>query len=103
IEKMDPYDLNMVQLKAILREYGLSTAGRKAELISRMRQTDPTGEWIQKAASQELDEQQEDAFQEASVGTAGPSAEENWVRRELAMVTRERDLVQTEADFTSRK
>jgi len=44
---MDPQILNVAQLKNILRQYRLSTTGRKVDLIAKMQQTDLSCAWIQ--------------------------------------------------------
>ncbi|KYM97832.1 hypothetical protein ALC62_11471 [Cyphomyrmex costatus] len=43
----DPRTLGVVVLKKILKQRGLSTAGTKAELISRLMSDDPSGGWMQ--------------------------------------------------------
>jgi hypothetical protein len=43
----DPKTFNVVMLKEVLRRRGLSTAGTKAELISRLTNDDPSGGWMQ--------------------------------------------------------
>lgn len=43
---MDPNALKVTQIKWPLKQQRLSTFGKKAELIRRMQEADPTGEWI---------------------------------------------------------
>jgi len=52
-EKMNPQNLNVKQIKAVLRQQ-LSTTGRKAELILRMQQADPSDVWVQEAMSMDI-------------------------------------------------
>lgn len=49
IDTMDPNALTVSQFKKALRQRQLSEKGRKAELIARMDDADPTGEWINEA------------------------------------------------------
>lgn len=41
----NPTDFTVVQLKEILQQLGLSSAGNKAELINRLMEADPSGAW----------------------------------------------------------
>lgn len=43
----DPKTFDVVVLKEVLKRRGLSTAGTKAELISRLTNDDPSGGWMQ--------------------------------------------------------
>lgn len=47
---MDPNTLSVQQLKHILKQYQLPLTGRKAKLILRMQQADPSDAWMQEAA-----------------------------------------------------
>lgn len=46
-KKMKPEDLSVKQIKAALAQRQLPTTGKKAELISRMQEADPSGRWMQ--------------------------------------------------------
>jgi len=106
---MDLHTLSVVQLKNILRAHGHPTTGKKAELIGRMQKVDPTDAWIQEAAKwQGPEEEHEDTQLGANAvddnsALTRPATEDEWLRRELRMVTRERDLMQREGDLLRRE
>jgi len=52
--QMEPQKLKLVQLKYALRQRGLSTKGRKPELIDRLTVADPTETWVTDAAKYEV-------------------------------------------------
>ncbi|CAL1672235.1 unnamed protein product [Lasius platythorax] len=104
---MDPNTLGVAQLKNILRQRQLSTAGRKVELVARLQQADPSGAWICEAAQQppveddvEYGSQDERA---AHAGEVTQPASENLFRRETELLFRERDIMQREIELLPRK
>jgi len=66
---MDPYTLSVAQLKGILQQYQLSTTGRKAELIARIQQADPSREWMEEAARRQPAEDHEESGSQEEVTT----------------------------------
>jgi len=52
----DANDLTVAALKDRLKQLNLSTAGSKAELISRLNEADPTGQWMEKDITSEMTE-----------------------------------------------
>jgi len=104
---MDVNTLGVVQLKGILRQHQLSTAGRKAELIARIQQADPSGIWLREAARQPVDEDNlEDNGQEEGVeqrGQATTPVDKNLSQREIELMSRERDIMQREIELLRRE
>ncbi|KYN50111.1 hypothetical protein ALC62_00139 [Cyphomyrmex costatus] len=104
---MDLNELKLEQIKNILRHHELPTAGRKAELIARLREADPTGSWIDEGLNR--DNEEEDVFEE----TTEDNIEENnaerdcqastLARRETELEVRERELMSREIALLRRE
>jgi len=92
-----------------LRAHGQPTTGKKAELIGRMQKVDPTDAWIQEAAKWQGPEEEHEDTQLGAIAVADnsaltrPATENEWLRRELRMVIRERDLMQRKGDLLRRE
>lgn len=101
---MDPNTLTVSQLKKALRQRQLSEKGRKAKLIARMDEADPTGEWISEAYQYYGDD---DLDEINPTGTGG--AEDDMIRRnrldaelqrrEMELMRREMELLRRENDL----
>lgn len=75
--------------------------GRKAELIARIQQADPSGTWLSEAARQPATEDNlEDSSQEEEETQA---VDKNLSRREMELISRERDLMQREIELLRRE
>lgn len=48
IAMFNPSDFKVAALKEVLREVGLSTSGKKNELIARLKAADPSGTWVRR-------------------------------------------------------
>ncbi|XP_024889023.1 uncharacterized protein LOC112465625, partial [Temnothorax curvispinosus] len=107
---MDPDTLTVEQLKKVLRQRQLSITGRKAELIARMQQADPSGAWMKEAAQQhpEDDDEEEHDQEKGARQTRNDThitvrANEDIARREAELMDRERDLMQREIAILRRE
>jgi len=104
---MDLYTLSVAQLKELLRQYELSTTGRKAELIARMQQVEPSGKWIEETARrQPAEDREENGSREEVVthnGGAATPASESLAQREAELAAKERELMQKEIELLRRE
>lgn len=108
---MDPHTLKMAQLKGILAQYQLSTSGRKAELIARMQEADPTGGWILEASQQtEANNDNAGNYVDPEIGASSQRDEADQrdsdnahSRREIDLLMRERELMQREINLLNRE
>lgn len=97
-------------LKEKLRQMNLSTAGNKAELILRLNQADPSGQWISDIDA-DVNVTVEDSGDAATIRDVEPServierqSELSSDRdREAELARRERDLMLREMEFMRRK
>ena len=123
-----PQDFTNVELKAKLKERNLSTSGNKAELLARMMQADPEGNWLSEEAedagtqlenssalpgtsAQQPEVRYETDQERTSVGPTGSvqptslndslTVEDLW-RRERELLHRELDLARRENEFLRR-
>lgn len=88
---MDPNRLTLATLKDVLREMNLPISGKKAEMINRLMEADPSGKWIGSASAKESTEEvPEDEGNDAA-------------RRELEMAQREASIAQREAALLERE
>lgn len=92
---MNPQDLSVAQLKRALRRRRLQTSGRKAELIVRLQDSDPTGGWVQEAVDDQdsIDESEGEAAGVQEGGVVEHARQErhlNWRETELEKRERER-------------
>ena len=55
----DAFNLTVTQLKVILKSKRLSMSGNKADLIQRLLEVDPSGEWCRES----IEDNDEDIFQ----------------------------------------
>lgn len=83
--------LTVPALKEKLRTLGLSTTGAKNELISRLLEADPAGDWLGGPESDVQNNLLHDEEQDASVATG--VSETEIARREMDMLRRERELL----------
>ncbi|CAK9801660.1 hypothetical protein ANTPLA_LOCUS2892 [Anthophora plagiata] len=101
----------VLELKDMLRAYGLNTTGSKAELIARLHERDPTGRWMS-AAYEEGDSRSESVAmggeEEGAVGgtnvpltTRGDELERS--RYEIDLLRREKALMERELEITRRE
>lgn len=103
---MIPQEFSVEQLKYVLRQYKLSTSGRKNELISRLQAADPSGGWIHKicAVDEAITEAEYDA---TALQTEGMSECSNFEydlnRRELELAAREKEYMVKENERLKRE
>lgn len=105
----DPSNLTVAELKTKLRERGLATNGTKVELIARLMETDPSGDWANERdnsvyAAEEgavggTEEQRTRAAEEQQRQQDGLLSEIEFMRRERELMRRELDLARREADM----
>lgn len=108
MEMRDPNRFTVVTLKEKLRKMKLSTYGNKAELISRLNQADPSGQWI-------VDDDTNENTEEAESAVTAQDIEEDDRRqrrrveppnewdRELEFQRRENELRAREMDLLRRE
>lgn len=106
----DPTMFTIAALKEMLRGMNLSTTGNKVELITRLNEADPSGQWMiyAEATASEAGEASGDATtaQDSGISARGPgSPVESAVlrERERNLENRERELLQRELDFMRRE
>lgn len=89
----DPSIFNVIQLKDFLRTRALSTTGTKPELIARLMDADPSGEW--------MGERSEDDVRDVCNG--GGRRKDFMYRRELEVCTREKEIAERELQLSQPK
>ncbi|XP_011867501.1 PREDICTED: uncharacterized protein C31H12.03c-like, partial [Vollenhovia emeryi] len=89
----DRSDLTVVELKERLKTHGLSTAGSKAELISRLHEVDPSVSWAENDGSGDVED----------VGGVEDGELESLSRREFELCRREKELAERELDLARRE
>ncbi|KAK2575252.1 hypothetical protein KPH14_012703, partial [Odynerus spinipes] len=87
----NPTDFTVAQLKELLRERGLVTSGSKADLIGRMIEADPSGEWMKTYATDEVE-----TAVNAENAPSGDATEITFLRRETEFFRREKGLAERE-------
>lgn len=98
----DPNKYTVTALKMMLEQHGLSAAGTKAELINRLIEIDPDGEWLRDDSDGSRD-QRDDA--EGASRTDAPSMQQTLKaqQREIELCKRERELVEHELELARRE
>ncbi|KYN09603.1 hypothetical protein ALC57_18275 [Trachymyrmex cornetzi] len=94
----DPNEFTVLQLKEKLRQLNLSTNGNKAELIARLHQNDPTGQWID-----EIEADTNKATEEEGGGATANPNDNVSAGRELEFARKERELLQREIELMRRE
>lgn len=92
----------MLQLKEKLREWGLSVVGNKPELISRLSEADPSGNWM----SEISETPQVGVTAQGSSRNGddeGTQAVPAYYEREIEMYRREKELAERELQFAQRE
>lgn len=89
----DPNAFSVTQLKEVLRTRALSTTGNKNELIARLMEADPSGEWMR--------EHGEDGLRDGCPGEDG--REDSLCRRELEICRREKEIAERELELARRE
>lgn len=106
---MDPHLLTVAQLKNILCQRGLAIAGRKAELVLRMQQHDPSGAWIEEAAKHGdvMEKNGEDLQEDHAIPQEQEAAlfiAKNELRqKEIALRLKKQELMKKEIDLLCRE
>lgn len=107
---MDPSKYKVAQLKELLQKKQMSTQGTKIELLARLQEADPEGDWMQDIESGEASGLQPSVTEyEVSHTTrpqenrddAGPEVSD--VQRELEYMRRERALMEREMRLLERE
>ncbi|KAL0117618.1 hypothetical protein PUN28_008773 [Cardiocondyla obscurior] len=104
----DPSTFTVTTLKDKLRELNLATTGIKNELIKRLQEADPSGQWIIDLDSTEVDASEEERSETSSPSGAAddqenPPGREEMLRRENELAKRERSLMARELDVMRRE
>lgn len=84
----DPNRFTVAALKELLAARGLSSAGTKVELISRMMDTDPSGAWM----DDERNDGGDDGEDTQRTGASGSQPTTSLQRREIDLYKREKEL-----------
>lgn len=96
IKMSDPAVFSVAQLKEFLRARGLSTTGAKAELIARLTEMDPSGEW--------MNEQNMDNAHHTSNNVNESNYRENLIyQREVEIYRREKEIAERELELARRE
>lgn len=99
---MEPNKLTITQIKSVLKSKNLSQTGQKAEMIQRMQEYDPTGEWVNDAF--QVEEEASD-FEELNESEAHSKEDEAratvrnvriFDHQEMELLRRERELMEWE-------
>jgi len=102
---MEPNKLSLAQIKWALRQRRLPTQGRKADLIKRIQEADPTGEWMDEAIRYGTGEENtEDEGEDVNGRTTIDDPEDreaNLIRRERELLRRENELLRLENERAS--
>lgn len=95
-----PADFTVLELKEKLKTLGLSSSGSKNELINRMIEADPEGNWLRESGdgqNDQLHNEEQDETETSSVSEA------EMARREVEMLRRERELMERELALMRRE
>src|SRR5580765_1842844 len=98
VEK-SPNDFTVNELKEILRDMGLSAADVKNELIARIMDRDPTGEWMLRVPGEREGRRIENI---ESVSEPNANNDEH-LRREIELYRREKELMERELAVARRE
>lgn len=102
----EPHQFTVFELKAKLQELGLASNGTKVELITRLQEADPEGNWRreEKETDPELHQEQNNLdVTNLQRQVELLNMERDLMRRELVLVQRELELVRAgSADNNSR-
>ena len=90
----DVSSLTVTELKDLLRAQGLPTAGTKAELISRLQNSDPSGQWASEVREDEVTSDERISRENNDV---------HQTRRELDLLQREKVLMERELEVARRE
>ncbi|KYN06053.1 hypothetical protein ALC62_03005, partial [Cyphomyrmex costatus] len=94
-------DFTVVALKRVLEERGYSSAGTKAELIIRVMEADPSGEWLRdEGAGSEVSDQHGNV-EGASQTSARPNLDVQ--QKEIEIYRREKELAERELELMRRE
>lgn len=88
-------------LKTMLDEHGLPVVGTKAELLNRLKEADPEGEWRQ--WWDESCEQQNKAKNVSRAGTSNGQQALSIQQREIEMYRKEKELMERELELARRE
>jgi len=105
----DANDLTVAALKDRLKQLNLSTAGSKSELILRLNEADPTGQWMGQDVPGEVTTGGEDGargvthVQDVIANEEELQIRASWLGREQDLAKRERELMQREIEFMRRE
>lgn len=91
----DPTAFSVTQLKEFLRDRGLSTAGAKTELITRLVKADPTDEW--------MGGQSTDDTRRVGGNNNENMRREDLMRPEIDVYRREKEIVERELEIARRE
>jgi len=97
----NPSDFTVQALKEMLKTLGLTATGSKSELISRLMEADPAGDWLRGSdvvQNNLLHNEEQDLDTEAS-----GAGEARIARREIEMLRRERELLERELAVARRQ
>lgn len=103
---MDPQELSVTQLKRILKEYRLPITGRKNELITKLQNVDPTGNWIKEAIAIEdnsLELEEETVVMQNEDRIDQGNFEQNLRYREAELELREKEMMIKEIEMLKRE
>ncbi|XP_043276015.1 uncharacterized protein [Venturia canescens] len=95
----EPQQFTVPQLKAKLQERDLPSTGSKSELIARLEEADPSGDWRKELGIDEMP--QSDIITQNTSSHLSPG--ENNMQREIELLRRERDLMQRELALAQRE
>lgn len=100
MNKKSPTDFTVSELKEKLRDLGLSSAGNKTELISRLIEADPSSRW-----TEEIPEMPEvgTAMQRDQSEPSGTSTLMSQHERGMEIYRREKELIERELQFARRE
>lgn len=105
---MDFTKIEWTILKEICRDHRVSLSGTRAEIIQRLQEADPSGDWIQKASDIQMSNQ-DDENQNASASRSLNNNDESnrlsgeQAEREIQLLRRERELVKKELELIRRE
>lgn len=100
----DASSFTVHQLKAILRDRGLSTGGSKNEMIARLFERDPTGGWTTQVSREtERTREERNESNEEIDGAGANDAEVESLRREMELCRRENQLMERELQLMRRE
>jgi len=99
--KKNPSECTVQELKEKLKSFGLNTAGTKNDLIGRLMEADPAGEWLRESNRERNDPPRSEERDLFVPVVNGHEAEVS--RREMEIVKREKDLLERELAMARRE